>query len=190
MTKGARLRAVVVRAAKPYWTHLPASGDGAAKHGGRFNPIRVPALYTSFSFNTAAKEVRFSLNADPYTFYFLEVDSDRVADLSDAKVRKALKVDWSELESPNWESDMHKGVEPASHKLARRLIREGYTGIIVPSFAKGATSDDLNLVLWVWEDATGAAPKTESHVRVLKRDELPSDASSWRRKKPKGRRKR
>jgi RES domain-containing protein len=128
VTKGARLHAVVVRAAKPYWTHLPASGDGAAKHGGRFNPIGIPALYTSFSFNTVAKEVRFSLNADPYTFYFLEVDSDRVVDLSDAKVRKALKVDWSELESPNWESDMHRGVKPASHKLARRLIKEGYSG--------------------------------------------------------------
>ena len=34
--------------------------------------------------------------------------------------------------------------------LAERLIADGYAGLQVPSFAKGSTGEDLNMVLWVW----------------------------------------
>jgi len=34
--------------------------------------------------------------------------------------------------------------------LAERLIADGFAGLRVPSFAKGATGEDLNMVLWVW----------------------------------------
>lgn len=180
MSLGVRVRATVVRAAKPYWTYRPTSGEGAARNGGRFNPIGTPALYTSFSFNTVAKEVRFSLNADPYTFYFLAVDCHEIADLSDANVRRKLKLRGSDLECPNWESDMNKGVEPACHALTKRLIADGYAGIIVNSFATGATPDDLNLVLWTWDDVTESNARSRYAVRVLERDQLPRDGSSWR----------
>lgn len=180
MTLDVRVKATVVRAAKPYWTYRPTSGDGAARHGGRFNPIGIPALYTSFSFNTAAKEVRFSLNADPYTFYFLEVDCADIIDLSDSNVRRSLKIEWSDLECPNWESDMNKGIEPACHVMTKRLIAGGYAGIVVNSFAIGATPDDLNLVLWNWEDVTDSETPTRHAVWVLERDQLPRDLSSWR----------
>ena len=45
----------VVRAAKPEWAYAPSSGEGAARHGGRFNPKGVEALYTSLDFDTCAK---------------------------------------------------------------------------------------------------------------------------------------
>ncbi|SHF58103.1 hypothetical protein [Devosia limi] len=32
-------------------------------------------------------------------------------------------------------------------------MAEGYHGLLVPSFATGATSEDLNLVLWTWGNA-------------------------------------
>lgn len=180
MTLGVRVKATVVRAAKPYWTYRPTSGEGAARHGGRFNPIGTPALYASFSFNTAAKEVRFSLNADPYTFYFLEVDCADIADLSNAAVRRKLRIKWSDLECPNWESNMNKGIEPACHVLTKRLVADGYAGIVVDSFATGATADDLNLVLWHWDDVTESEEPTRHAERVLKREQLPHDRSSWR----------
>jgi RES domain-containing protein len=176
---GLRVKATVVRAARPYWTYRPASGKGAAAHGGRFNPKGMPALYTSFSFNTAAKEVRFGLNVDPYTFYFLEVDCADIVDLSDAGVRRTLGIAWSDVECPSWESDMNKGIEPACHTIARRLIAAGYDGAIVNSFANGATPDDLNLVLWTWDDLTDTDKSTNHAIRVLKRDQLPRDRSSW-----------
>lgn len=181
MNLGVRVRATVVRAARPYWTYRPTSGDGAARHGGRFNPVGTPALYTSFTFNTAAKEIRFSLNADPYTFYFLDIDCADVVDLSVGAIRRRLRIKWSDLECPNWESDMHKGIEPSCHTITKRLIEDGYAGIIVNSFARGATPDDLNLVLWRWDDVTDSDEQSNHAVRVLKRDQLPRSDASWRR---------
>ena len=35
--------------------------------------------------------------------------------------------------------------------LAEAAIAAGYTGILVPSFARGAGADALNLVLWAWD---------------------------------------
>ena len=74
---------------------------------------------------------------------------------------------------------MHKGKEPASHTLARRLIQEGYDGIIVPSFAKDAGRDGLNLVLWNWHIPSDKEPRG-ALVHVLSDDLLPKDQSSWR----------
>ena len=34
--------------------------------------------------------------------------------------------------------------------LAERLIAAGFVGLLVRSFARGATPADLNLVLWHW----------------------------------------
>ena len=35
--------------------------------------------------------------------------------------------------------------------LAEAAIAQGYVGIVVPSYARGAPADALNLVLWHWE---------------------------------------
>ena len=41
---------------------------------------------------------------------------------------------------------------PASQALADRLVRLGFAGMLVRSYAGGADPDDLNLVLWRWGD--------------------------------------
>ncbi|MDE0220272.1 MAG: hypothetical protein OXJ90_13485 [Spirochaetaceae bacterium] len=47
---------------------------------------------------------------------------------------------------------MYRGEVPASQALANRLIRDGYVGMLVRSFAAGAGPDDRNLVLRTWGD--------------------------------------
>ena len=175
MTATAAFKRRVVRASKPSWSYAPTSGEGAAHHGGRFNPKGMPALYTSFDFATCAREVRFSLNTDPYTFYHLEVESVQIADLSSRIFREALKIKWSDLECPNWESEMNKGKAPATHKVAARLIGMGYHGIITPSFAPRSNPDDLNLVLWRWKLASERGGNVDecAWVTVLSPDLLP-----------------
>ena len=43
---------------------------------------------------------------------------------------------------------MNAGAVPASQALAEHLVKAGYVGMLVRSFAAGSGSDDINLVLW------------------------------------------
>ena len=45
---------------------------------------------------------------------------------------------------------MLAGRIPASQALADRLIAAGYVGMRVRSFAVGAGTGDINLVMWQW----------------------------------------
>jgi RES domain-containing protein len=36
--------------------------------------------------------------------------------------------------------------------FAETLIAGGFSGLLVPSFARGAGEDDVNLVLWKWSN--------------------------------------
>ena len=74
-----------------------------------------------------------------------------------------------------WFALLAGGKEPPSWKIARRLNDEGNAGILVPSFAPGATVEDHNLVLWRWSD------QPPQQVRVFDPSgRLPKDQLSWR----------
>lgn len=174
-----RVKRTVIRAAKPRWSYLPTSGEGAARRGGRFNRIGEPALYTSLTHETAAREVRFSLNQEPYTFYFLAVDCHHIADLTDRDTRLNLQIRFEDLSNDNWESEMHRGIEPSTHAITRRLKADGYSGILVNSFAPGASVQDINLVLWLWDSVDAMPATSQSAVMVLNREDLPQNDASW-----------
>jgi hypothetical protein len=59
-----------------------------------------------------------------------------MVDLTTDPGRGTANVQLSELQC-SWAEDMAAGKEPASWKVAKRLIGEGASGIIVPSFARG-----------------------------------------------------
>ena len=54
-----RFRGLVYRAHNPQWSWTPLSGEGARRHGGRFNRRGVSALYTSLSLLTAIREAQW-----------------------------------------------------------------------------------------------------------------------------------
>jgi RES domain-containing protein len=59
--------------------------------------------------------------------------------------------------------------------LAECLTADGVAGIMVPSFAKGAMTADINVVFWDW------GRELPHQVRVIDdENRLPQDASSWR----------
>ena len=148
-----RFRGLVYRAHNPQWTWNPTSGEGARRHGGRFNRIGVPALYTSLSPVTAIRESSLlGRPLQPITLCAYEVDAEPVFDALDPSQREAQGVKTDDTFCLNWEQDMVAGNIPASHRLADRLIAAGYAGMRVQSFAPGAGTDDLNLVFWRWGD--------------------------------------
>ena len=171
-----RLTGFVYRAHNPRWAFAPDSGAGAASVGGRFNPVGMPALYTSLRFETAWLEAQqaFPFKAQPMTLCAYEVDCEDVLDLTDPASCAAHGISPEDLACP-WKDLSTRGIRPPSWSLTERLVAAGTAGAIVPSFAKGAVSADINAVFWAW---AGVPPH---RVQVIDDDRrLPTDGRSWR----------
>jgi len=110
----------------------------------------------------------------PLTLCEYDVDCDPVADLSTEEGRAAHGVAMADLACP-WLALMLAGDKVPSQQIAERLATEGHAGILVPSFAPGAVSDDINLVLWRW------GSKLPTQVRVFDPEgRLPKNRKSWK----------
>jgi RES domain-containing protein len=171
-----KLPGFVYRAHNPRWAFAPDSGQGAASAGGRFNPVGMPALYTSLRFETAWLEAQqaFPFKAQPMTLCAYEVHCADVLDLTDAAALAADGINPADLACP-WKDFSTRGTNLPSWEITERLVAAGTAGVLVPSFAKGAVAADVNAVFWDW------APDPPHQVRVVDDDErLPRDAGSWR----------
>ena len=146
-----RFRELVYRAHNPQWSWTPLSGEGARRHGGRFNRRGIPALYTSLAPLTAIREAQpLGRPMQPLTLCAYEVDAEPVFDAQDDEYRRSLGASEFDLACSTWEAKMLAGGVPASQALADRLIAAGYVGMQVRSFGVGTGTDDLNLVMWRW----------------------------------------
>src|SRR5699024_2778299 len=164
------------RAHNPRWSFAPASGAGAAKHGGRFNRPGVAALYTSSSYELAVTEAQQGLprKLQSLTMVSYAVDHDSILDLSSGTTRKTARVNFEDLACP-WELIAAEGGTPPTWVLVDRLKEQGVVGILTPAFAVGAPTTGFNLVFWDWQ----AEPPHQ--VRVIDdENRLPSNDSSWR----------
>jgi len=153
------------------WAHQPLSGDGAKKHGGRFNRRGCPALYTSLDITTAWMEAQqgFPFKAQPMTLVAYQVSNVAVVDLNDSNTLQALDFSLSNLACP-WEYLASQNQPPPTWLLVDKLLALNLAGVLVGSFAPGCTSENQNLVLWRWEnigksqvsviDDFGRLPKT------------------------------
>ncbi|OWV92848.1 hypothetical protein ATY81_16675 [Rhizobium sp. R72] len=135
------------------------SGRGAALYGGRFNPKGMPALYVSTSIRTALREANQVGDLQPTTLVCYRAEIETIFDTGDAKALAAAGFDDAALSDPTWRDQMRAGSEAQTQCLARNLIAQGYNGLVVRSFAKGASASDTNLVLWKW--GTTAPSKLE-----------------------------
>jgi len=160
------------RAHDPRWSWTPLSGRGAALHGGRFNWRGLDTLYLSLSPMTAVREAAagFAHRLDPLLLCTYAVDCEDIVDLRTDQDCAAHEVSLGDLACA-WASDLGAGREPASHAAVRRLLGQGATGMLAPSFANGAGPHDQNLILWRWgpdlphrvdvHDPSGRLPKNQ-----------------------------
>lgn len=172
-----RFTGQLYRAHAPRWSFAPASGLGAARFGGRFNPVGLQALYTSATVEGAWREAQqgFAFKPQPLTICAYDVDCEDVADLTDPETQSALGVGRTEIACA-WKGLASRGLTPPSWTLTRRLIDEGIAAIIVPSFAPGALGSDRNVVFWRWSDAPPHQVRVIDDAR-----RLPRDNRSWGR---------
>ena len=103
-----------------------------------------------------------------------QLDCDDVIDLTSPGERTRLGIAEADLACA-WEDLAARGFTPPSWSLARRLIGQGTAGIVVRSYAAGATAADVNAVFWLWTD------QPPRQVRVVDDfGRLPKDDASWR----------
>lgn len=167
-----RFAGTCYRVHDPRWSFKPLSGDGAAVHGGRFNPKAVPALYLSLDLITAVREGNqgFAARIEPCVLCSYEVDCEDIVDLRDKPACDAAGVSFEELACA-WALLALERKPVPSQRLAARLIGEGRAGVLVPSFAIGSAADSYNLVLWKWgaglpyrvsvHDPSGRLPRSQ-----------------------------
>jgi RES domain-containing protein len=140
------------RALNPVHAREPLSGRGAELYGGRFNPKGVPALYTSLTVMTALREAFQVGNLQPTTLVCYQAVIDDIFDSRDEAPLAAEGMDAATLADTAWRDEMRAKGEARTQAFARRLLAAGYNGLLVRSFAAGASAADLNLVLWKWGD--------------------------------------
>jgi RES domain-containing protein len=171
-----RFTGLVYRAHNPRWAFAPDSGAGAARHGGRFNRVGMPALYTSLRLETAWLEAQqaFAFKAQPMTMCAYRVDCAEIVDLTDPATLEASGINTADLACA-WEDLADRRQTPPTWAIADRLTAARSAGILVPGFAAGATREDVNAVFWRWSPSP---PHQLSVVDDLGR--LPKSPASWR----------
>lgn len=143
-------RGHLFRALNPIYAREPLSGRGAELYGGRFNRKGVPALYASLNVTTALREANQVGSFQPTTLVSYDADIRSVFDARDAAALAVEGIDHEILSDPTWRDQMRKSGASATQMFAGSLIAKGYQGLLVRSFARGATESDVNLVLWQW----------------------------------------
>lgn len=161
---------VLWRAYVPSWAHLPLSGEGAARFGGRWNPVGAPTIYAAREMSTAWAEYNQGFVQHPALIAQLRLDGARLADLSDESVSSALSVD-DGIHHCEWRAMMDGGQTPPTHTLRERLLAEGFDGVVYPSvMSPGGTC----VALWRW-NADGA-PRLD----IVDPDRrMPRSRASW-----------
>ena len=145
-----QFQGLLYRALNPIRAREPLSGEGARLHGGHFNPKGVPALYTALSVMTAIREANQIGTLQPTTLVCYEADITPVFDATDADALGGYDMTPADLAAEDWRLKMRANGKAPTQILAERLIADGYAGLRVPSFAKGASVEDFNMVLWLW----------------------------------------
>lgn len=146
----------------PSYAHIPRSGMGAAKEGGRFNRPGQEALYLSLDAATALAEYR---QDDPWlppgiicTFF---VDQLRVADFSGGFNPDIWDPIWADFDV-DWRKELFdRHAEPPTWYMADDVLAADLDGLIFPSQARPGGS---NLVIY------GSSHRRRSELDVFDPD--------------------
>lgn len=160
------------RALTPSWAHLPESGLGAARVGGRFNRPGVEARYLAATPEAALLEYQSeSPLLPPATVATYLVSAETVVDFSAGYTAEHWSPIWQEAYS-NWKGMAFlEQVEPASWVIGDLVRQAGHAGIL---YRSARHPPHLCLVLYPELNQRFQAPVYDPHGL------LPRNADSWR----------
>jgi RES domain-containing protein len=101
---------------------------------------------------TALREANQVGDLQPTTLVSYRAEIEAIFDAGNAVNLATMGLDGSTLAEATWRDQMRSAGEARTQRFARELVAQGYNGLLVPSFAKGAATGDLNLVLWRWSN--------------------------------------
>lgn len=161
---------VLWRAFVPRWSWLPLSGEGAARFGGRWNPVGVPTIYAARELSTAWAEYNQGLVQHPALIARLELSGAELADLTETETLARLGIA-PDIHRCEWRAMLDAGEIPETHSLRERLLRQDVDGVVYPSFmSPGGTC----VALWRWN-----APDAPRLDIVDPEGRLPKSPASW-----------
>lgn len=140
----------IYRALNPIYAREPYSGRGAALHAGRFNRKGLPALYTALTIMTALREANQVGSLQPTIVISYDADFENIFDTRDEAALESFGMNATLLADAGWREHMRNEGKAATQTFAEALLEQGHQGLLVRSFAHGASERDLNLVLWTW----------------------------------------
>jgi RES domain-containing protein len=157
----------------PRWATAPASGAGAADHGGRANRPGTPALYLALETETAVREYRQSSSLmPPGTLVSYTVRAVPVVDFRDGYNAEHWSGLWEEFYCDWRELWFNQRIEPPTWALADEVIAAGAKGIL---FMSALATGGVNLVLYT--ELLTAEDTLHVHDPA---GMLPKNQDSWR----------
>ncbi|MEM1377709.1 MAG: RES domain-containing protein [Pseudomonadota bacterium] len=154
----------VYRALKPRWHKQPLSGEGASKHGGRFNPVGMPTIYTALDELTALAEANQIGDHQPTTLVAYRTNFSRVFDATNSEALQALGFGHEDILTPDWRMKVLSGITPRTHDVTAAVLAKGYDAMLVRSFAPKAKPNAINLVIWRWNTSL------DNHLTVIDKE--------------------
>lgn len=148
--KDGRYTGPLYRALNPVYAREPLSGRGAELYGGRFNAKGTPALYTSLDPTTALREANQVGSLQPTILVSYTADLGPIFDTRDQVGLEQYGMTEAMLADSAWRMKMLDSQSVPTQDFAGSLIADGFAGLLIRSFAKGASASDFNIVLWNW----------------------------------------
>ncbi|PWL19961.1 MAG: hypothetical protein DCO98_11810 [Altererythrobacter sp. XM-24bin4] len=164
--KDGRYSGPLYRALNPVYAREALSGRGAELYGGRFNVKGTPALYTSLDPATALREANQVGSLQPTILVSYKADLGPIFDTRDQDGLDRYNATEAMLADPAWRMKMLDGQPVPTQDFASALIADRFAGLLIQSFAKGASSLDLNIVLWAWTNNTGSLEVMDDEERL------------------------
>lgn len=156
------------------------SGEGARQNGGRLNTIgSFPVVYGSSAEKTAldesaARARRYGLTVrKPRILVCIEMKLQKVIDLRNEPLLRALGLTLAELGAEDWETLQSNGTESMGQSLGRATFDTGVEGVLIPSFAH---PEGLNIAWFPPNHVHGSV------VRIVGGDKLPVGKAKKKRK--------